>query len=377
VRKLSTTLTFLVVSVVVFVLAVLLSFAAGIRATLTAGGRDDNILVLARGATTETTSIIRMAEAGRVVQTPGLARDSDGTLLMSQEICVQTSIPRLGPDQNLANVAVRGVDDVAFRVHSSVRMLEGRKFEQGALEAIVGTAAQLRYANLALGDEIALGRLTNRQFHIVGVFEAGGGALENEVWAPRGIIADVYSRGFLSSVMLRVGEGRSVAEAMDYINGPAVGLEAKTETEYYREVASKTREIVVLAIGLISIMSMGAIFAVANTMYAAVDGRRREIAMLRTIGFARRSILVSFTLESLLICLPACVAGLAASAFLSGTRTDYLSDATWTVLPFELIITPYIVVVCLGTATAVGIAGAFAPALKATRMRVVDALRKV
>lgn len=376
VRKLSTTLTFTVIVVVVLVLAVLLSFAAGIRASLAASGNPANILVLKPGATAESTSFILPPEAERVVQTPGIARDDAGQLLISRELCLQTSIPRKGPKGTMANVPVRGVDEMAFVVHSEVRIIEGRKPVPGALEVVVGKAAADRYANLHIGGEISLGRLGNRLCTVVGIFEAGGGSLESEIWGPRTIIADSYGRPFSTSVVVRLADPATAEAAIDYINGPAVNLEARRETKYYEELAAKTREIVGLTTVLVGIMAIGAIFAVANTMYAAVDGRRREIAMLRTIGFPRRAIMAAFVIESLLICGIACIVGLLLSLLVSGSRQDFLSDATWTVLAFELRITPGILVSALLLSLAVGVIGAVAPAVRASRVHVIEALRK-
>jgi len=376
VRKLSTTLTFCVVAVVVFVLSVLLSFAAGIQASLSASGSSRNVLVVAQGATAESTSILLPDEVNRITQTPGIARDDSRNLLLGPEVCVQTSIPRLGPEGALANVGVRGVDPVAFGVHTDVRMLEGRLFEPGALEVIVGIAARQRYAGLEMGKEITLGRLANRGFKIVGVFSASGGALESEIWASRTMMMDVYDRRLVSSVAMRIADGASTADAIAYINGPTVGLQGKTETGYYEELAKKTQEIVVLATVLVGIMAIGAIFAVANTMYAAVDSRKREIAMLRTVGFTRRSVILAFVLESLLVCVPACVFGVVASLFVSGTKQDFLSENTYTVLAYELTVTPKILAVSLGLAIAVAVLGSLAPAAKAARTRVIEALRK-
>ncbi len=376
VRKLSTALTFTVVAVVVLVLSVLLSFAAGIQASLSASGLSNNLIVLMPGATAESTSIIQPDEAARLVQAPGVARDAAGRMMISYELCVQTSIPRRGPEGSMANVAVRGVEDVAFGVHEEVKLIEGRPFSQGALEVIVGKAARDRYRDLEPGGEVAVGRLANRKFKVVGVFEAGGGALENEIWAPRTMLADAYHRRFSSSAVIRLADAGSADETISYINGPAVNLEAKRETAYYDELASKTREIVVLTTVLVTIMAIGAIFAVANTMYAAVDGRRREIAMLRTIGFSRRSIMLAFVIESLLICLVACVCGLGVSLLFSGARQDYLSDATWTVLAYELKVTPGVMLTALALAVFVGVGGALAPAVRAARTQVIEALRK-
>ena len=376
VRKVSTALTFFVVAVVVCVLSVLLSFAAGIRASLAASGSPDNLIVLANGATSESTSIILRDEVTRLMQTPGVARDSSGTLLLSQELSAQTQVPRKGPDGIVANVPVRGVDEVAFSVHSAVRIVEGRRFQSGSLEVIVGKAALARYTGLQVGDEITLGRSGNRQFAIVGIFEAGGGALESEIWAPRTILADVYKRRLISNVLMRMDKGASVDDAIQFIKGPSVGLQVKTEPEYYEELSSKTREIVVLTTVLVGIMAAGAVFAVANTMYAAVDGRRREIAMLRTLGFNRRSIVAAFLVESLLICTAGCLVGLGASMLLDGRQQDYLSDTTWTVLAYELRVTPGIFAMALGLGTFVGVAGALAPAVRAARSSIIEALRK-
>mgnify|MGYP000371500879 CR=1 FL=1 len=376
VRKLSSSLTFAVVATLVLVLCVLLSFAAGIRASLAGSGWPENIIVLKPGATAESTSIITPDEFGRIVQAPAIARDASGQMLVSQELCVQTSVLRRGPRGSPANVAIRGVDDVALDVHPEVRVIAGRRLEQGQLEVMVGKAARERFQNLDLGDQIRLGRQSNRIYRVVGVFDSGGGAFDSEIWAPRSMLSDSFARRFISSAVVRLSDSNRADETIAYINGPAVALEAKRETAYYEDLAKKTSEIVWLTTVLIAIMAVGAVFAVANTMYAAVDGRRREIAMLRTIGFNRAAILVSFVVESLVVCLTACCVGLVLSFLFSGTRQDFLSDTTWTVLAYELRLTPGIIGAALALATGVGVLGALAPALRASRVRIIEALRK-
>ena len=375
-RRLSVTLTFFLVGVVVFVLAALLSFAAGIRASLAATGSSRNVMILKPGSTAESTSILLPAEAARIIQAPNIARGSTGQLLISLELCVQTNIPRRGPVGTPASVAIRGVDDIAFEMRPELKIIEGRHPQQGTMEMIVGKAARERYANLEPGGRLEMGRLANRVFTVVGAFEAGGGAMESEIWAPRTMLEDAFNRRFLSSVVVRLADPAAARATIDYVNGPAVELDAQLETKYYDELSTKTREIVFLTTVLVGIMAIGAIFAVANTMYAAVDGRKREIAMLRTIGFARGAIMLSFVIESLLISTAACAAGLGASLFINGSRQDFLSDTTWTVLAYELRITPGILVSAFGLATLVGVGGALAPAWKASRTPVIEALRK-
>ena len=378
-RRLSTSLTFTFVAAIVLVLSVLLSFAAGIRASLTASGSPQNVMVLKPGATAESTSIVTPEEVARLSQTPGVARsvvEGAETLLISPELCVQTSIPRRGPNGTPANVAVRGVDEVAYAVHPEVKLREGRHPAPGSLEVIIGVAARDRYADLRMGGRVLLGRSSHREYEVVGVFEAAGGALESEIWAHRTSITDSYHRRFVSSVVIRLDAPELATRAIAYLTSPSVGLEAKRETDYYMELASKTREIVVITTVLVGIMAVGAVFAVANTMYAAVDGRRKEIAMLRTIGFSRRSIMAAFVVESLMICIVACLFGLGASLLVSGSRQDFLSDTTWTVLAYELRITPGIVAAALGLTSVVGVVGALAPAMRAARTGMIEGLRK-
>lgn len=374
-RKLSTALTFFIVAVVVFVLALLLSFASGIQASLVASGSRHNIIVLKPGSTAESTSLITTDEVARVIQVPGVARGVAGEALISQELALQTLIERR-TNGLPANVAVRGVDEVAFEVHDEVRVTSGRRFEPGAMEVIVGRAAQERFRGLEVGNEVNLGRKSDRKYRVVGTFTAGGGAFESEIWAPRTMMLDSYQRRLASSVCIRLTSPDAAPAAIQFIRGPSVDLEAKVESQYYEELAAKTREIVVLTTVLVAIMAVGAAFAVANTLYSAVDGRRRELAMLRAIGFGRGSIMAALLVESLLLCTIACGSGLAASLLFDGARQDFLSDATWTVLAYELRITPQIMASALALAVLVGVTGALAPAARAARIDVLQALRK-
>jgi len=377
VRKLSTCLTFSVVTIIVAVLAILLSFAEGINQSLRSTGNPANVIALRTGATAESTSFINPDEANRLYQTPGVKMSKDGKPLVSMELCVQTNLTRKDGRGN-ANVGVRGVDDFAFAIHSEVKLVEGQMFKPGSLEVIVGKAARERYQNLDVGQIFCMGRSGDREYRVVGVFEAGGGALENEIWGGRSNITDSFRRKFLSSVVVRVQDVGRVPDAVSYIQGPSVRMKAKTETDYYEDLTSKTREIVVLTSVLISLMGIGAVFAVANTMYAAVDSRKREIAMLRTIGFVRRSIVTAFIMESLLICVAACACGLAISLCVSRiiSKQDFLSDTTWTALAYELRVTPRTVSIALIMAVGVGVVGGLAPALRASRTRIIEALRK-
>lgn len=374
VRKLTTLLTVAVIAVVVAALIVLLSFGTGMQRSVGGSGHPANLLVLNAGATAESTSLIWPEDARLLVQTPGAAVGPDGQPLVSLEVVVQTDVRRLR-DSSSANVAVRGVDEAGFLVHDQVR-IRGRAFRQGAREAIVGRAAQSLYRGLNIGDRISLGRSRSHEYEIVGVFESAGSAFESEIWAPRTMIADSYQRRFDSSAVIRLGSADLMTTAADYVNGPAVRLKATSEPEYYRQLSDQSQQVVYLVLGLVIIMATGAVFAVANTMYAAVDGRRREIAMLRTLGFSRLAIVAAFLVEAAMIAGLACLVGIAASLPFSGLRRDFLSNVTHSVTGFEIVITPGICLAALAAALLVGVIGAAAPSARAARTPIVRALRR-
>ena len=221
-----------------------------------------------------------------------------------------------------------------------------------------------------------MGRVGHHSYKVVGVFESNGSSMESEVLARRSMITNSFNRDFVSSIVIRLHDDSHAAAAAAYIESPAVALDGRSEPKYFSDLSTRMLEIVKLTSVLVAIMAIGAAFAVANTMYAAVDGRRREIAMLRTLGFPRGSILTSFLLESMLIGLIGCGVGLLASIYFNGQRQDFLSDTTWTVLAFEMRVTPEIVTIALFISLGVAVFGALAPALRASRVRVIEALRK-
>lgn len=368
---------FVVVATLVFVLSVLLSFVAGLQDSVKASGAADNLVVLAPGATAESTSLILPEEVARLTQVEGIRKDDSGAPLISSEIYVQTTRPRRGARGAMAHVGVRGVDPIAFQVHRAVRVTEGQLFQPGSRQVIVGKAAAVRYEGLEIGQEIPLGRLGNRLFTVVGVFETGGSALENEIWAPRTAMADAYERRLVSSVHVGVAAEHSAAEVMARIAGPAVSLSARTEEGYYAELLVKTEEVVSLATFLVLVMSLGAVFAVANTMFAAVDGRKREVAMLRTLGFGRFAVGFSFVTEAFLVCGAAAIVGLLASTLTSGAPRDFLSDSSWTAIAYERRMTPMICVIAMGVSCAVGMLGALVPAMRAAQTNPTTALRRI
>lgn len=344
--------------------------------TMAATGDPNTIIVLSQSAETETVSGLGKDELNKLDLTPKVVRDGETPVLSPEVVAITSGFTR--EDTNIAvNAAVRGVEfDAANRVRGGrVRMVEGVPFTAGPYEAIVGVGVRRMFRDHEIGDEIQLGTRGMRNFKIVGIFTTDGTAADSEIWAYVETVRDVYGRNGYSSARMLVNSEQDGRAAITYISGPEVQLTAKTEREYFTALNTNQTTTQVLSVAMIIIMGTAAAFAVANTMYAAVAGRVREIGMLRAIGFARISILTAFVLEGLLLALAGGVAGAALSLLCNGMQRNML-PTSFTTVSYTLTITPKILVTSLAVAVAIGLVGAIMPAWRAARLRVTTALRE-
>jgi ABC-type lipoprotein release transport system permease subunit len=382
VRKTTTLLTVLVIAAVVGVFTWMMGFATALRGSLSQAQDDGKILVLRRGSTSESNSAIPVDDFNKLNQLAGVACESiEGRdePLISPEMVVQISRPRLRDGgATWSNLALRGVTPTAFRVHTNVKPT-GRIFDLGAREVIVGQAAARQFSGLNLGDTLELGYGNDRGYRIVGFFTADGGPAESEVWGYLPSLMNAYNRSMYSSVALRLRDGAGAAAAIEQIEGPAIQLSAHTEGKYWSAQTQNMRVYLMIVRVLVIAMSLAAVFSIANTMFSLVAGRTREIAMLRTIGFAPKTVLWGFVIESVFLSVLGGVAGIlgcAAWLRIAGNAKDMFGANTFTTLAFEIHVTAVNVVCALGTVVLIGVLGAWIPARRAARIAVISALRE-
>jgi len=380
-RRTTTLLTILVIASVVAVFAWMLGFTLAIRSSLSLTSDPRTLIVLKRGATAESNSALPIPEYNKLTQLSGVARDEhNGQPLISAEMITQVSLPRVRDSGSTnANISVRGVTESAFQVHRNIALASGRLFDTGVAEVIVGTAAARQFRGLGIGEKINLGAGNNRPFTIVGHFSAAGGPMESEIWGYRPLMMDAYNRSLYSSANVRLKDDADPAAVIAEIEGPSIQLTAQTETAYWQNQSRFMEIYLSIAYVLVTIMCLAAVFSIANTMFASVAGRVREIAMLRTIGFSGRQILQGFLLEALLLSLIGGLAGCAACAgwlTVAGSTKDMFGATTFTTLAFDIRLTPSIVLICLVSVGLVGVVGAMVPACRAARLRIVNILRE-
>jgi ABC-type lipoprotein release transport system permease subunit len=371
-RPVSTAMTALGITLVVAVFVAMLALAGGFQAALVKTGSPSNVIVLRRGATSELTSGITREDERLLATDPRIATDENGHPLISPEVVVVINIPRkVGEGMN--NIVARGVNDEAYAVRG-IRIIEGRRFESGKSEIILGKKIVPRFAHTAIGDSI---RFAGRNWIVVGHFDAGGSALESEIWGENEQFMPVFRGQVFQSVIFRLKDPASFEEAKRSIEGDQrLTVQVQRESEFYTAQSGMlTKIMTVLAVMITSIMAIGAVFGAINTMYAAVSARTSEIAVLLTLGFKPRSILASFLTESAAIAAIGGIAGGLLALPINGLVTSTTNWASFSEVAFAFRVTPGLLLGGFIFAVAMGLVGGFFPAWRAARLRVVQALR--
>jgi putative ABC transport system permease protein len=378
-RKVGSLMTIFGVGMVVWASIFAFGLSSGLDKTLEIAADPLDVIVLRKGSSSEAVSAVTEAAIRDIKALPGIATDGDGRPLAAAELVVFAYLPRAGSDVKV-NVTVRGVDPLSRVLRKEMRIVKGRDFNPGVREAIVSTAMEERFQDLGLGDKF---KLDSGEFEVVGVFDAGGGAVESEVWTDQRVLAQLTKRtGAMSSMQLRAASFPAQEGLIETIsNDEQIDLKAITEVQYFAEQAQSSSLIKFVGGMIAFFLTIGAMFAVSNTMYGAIASRAREIGTLRALGFRGRSILVAFVLESLLLCLAGaalgCLAAVLVTLITGGLRTGTMNAATFTEIAFSFDFGPKVLLQGALLAIVMGLIGGLLPALRAVRMKVVDALREV
>ncbi len=358
---------------VVLVLVGVLAIAAGFKRALTSTGSKDVAIVLRSGADSEMNSGLTREDTRLISDAPGVARSATGPLA-SAELFVIINLPKRSTGTD-ANVPLRGVSASSFDVRGNIQLVQGRKFETGKNEIIVGTGAARAFAGLDLGREIEIG--ANR-WQVVGIFSAGGGSAESEIWSDADVLMPAYNRDGFQSVYARLNSPASFTEFKDALTtNPQLKVKAVALDEFFAEQSTMVTEfITTIGVFIAAMMAAGALFAALNTMYGGVSARTREIATLRALGFGAVPIVTSVLAESVAVALLGGVLG-AAAAWLAfdGYQASTINWQTFSQVTFAFAVTPALLVTAIVWATILGLLGGLFPAIRASRLPIAAALR--
>ncbi len=374
-RKLTTGITVLGITLVVFVFSAVLMMAYGIQKTLRATGTDDNVKITRKASNGEISSLID-GETQNVIKTlPYIAKQPDGQQIISSEPVVIINLEK--KTGGLSNVTVRGVSEPVFRLRPNVQLLEGRMFKFGVRELIVGQSIFKRFNGAQIGSQV---KFAGDLWTVVGVFSSDGSGFDSELWGDALQLLNSFNRGStISSVTAKLQSAESFEKFKSAFEAERrlQQFEVKTERKYFEEQSeAMSMFIQILGIFITVIFSFGSIIGAMITMYAAVANRTVEIGTLRSLGFKRRNILSAFLMESLAIAFVGGVLGLLIASLLQFFSISTLNFTSFSELEFSFALSPSIIISALLFSLFMGFVGGFLPSVRAARMNIVNALRE-
>ena len=380
VRWRATAATVLGVALVVTVYILMQAMAAGLVKSSQNTGDPRNVMIVRKGSTAESSSQVSREQLKVIQYWPEIERDAQGRPFISADLAMIINLPRRDGTGE-ANVTLRGVTPMGMELRPQVKLVEGHWFTPGKREAAVCVKIARRFANCDVGQKFKTGGV---ELTVAGWFDGGDSAFDSEMWMDADEARSVFDRENYSSVLPRVAGTNAAAALMKRIDSDKrMPLRADLETDYYSKQTMTALPIKILGQFLATAMSIGAIFAAMNTMYASVGARTREIGTLRVLGFRRRTILASFNFEGAILagigglvgCGLALLAQYLCVAF--GVRFGTLSFNTFSEVIFQFRVTPMLAMQGMLFAVIVGVAGSFFPAIRASRLPVIAALKAV
>jgi len=362
-------------ALVVFVFAAILMLAEGLRKTLVETGSYDNVVVVRKGSTSEVMSGVTRLQASIVETQPEVATGAEGRMLLAKEMLVLIALPKRGTN-TLSNVVIRGIGASSLALRPQVTLVEGRMPKSGLSEIVAGRSIAERFKGGGIGEILRFGM---RDWRIVGIFDAGNTGFSSEIWGDADQLMQAFRRTVYSSVIFKLADPSEFERVKKRIeDDPRLTLDVKRENRYYAEQSERMAEFLrILGMALTIIFSLGAVIGAMITMYSAVATRTGEIGTMRALGFKKVSILGAFIVEALLLGLIGGCLGLFLASFLQLFTISTLNFQTFSELAFSFTLTPDIVWKGLGFSLIMGFVGGVLPAVRASRMNIVESLRAV
>ena len=372
-RRATSLMTILGVALVAMIFVLVFGFAAGLNQSLLNAGQDRNVIVMARGVTSENESFVPHQAVEILRVRPEIAASQQHQPLLSRESIVGVNVSRTRGAKEFA--LLRGVDPVAYEVHPNLHLVEGHWPVRGNGEWVVGRRLLARYPYLQPGTFF---HYEHRDWKIVGVFSDNDSARESEAWTNLDdLINDFHwDVGGAAALHLVLNPGSATEFAQAIKSDGRLSLQAETETEYYAAQAALAGQLRMLGLIVALALAIGATFGGMNTMYTAVTRRGREIGVLRVLGFSRGDILSSFVIESVILGLAGGIAGVAlasAVAWATGLTSRTMSVGA---MFFSYRPTAGAIVAGVVVAAIIGVAGGLMPAWRASRVGIISALRE-
>lgn len=367
-RPLSALVTIIGVATMVAVMTALLALGAGLTASTVGKIAPDMAVVVTRGAASDYMGSISRDAVSAVAEAPGVKKDGKGKTQILPTIAIAVNATR---KDNRESARLRLVGAPVDNIVSvgGIRVTKGRLYKPGLRELMAGRVASKQYENLQVGDRISF---RGSSWTVVGEFESGGGASENELYGDADTVMSAFDRNAYQDIEVRLNSPGDFTKFQAAVESdPRFALDVKPLRQYLQDQLSQLTSVINFVGYFVgTVMALGAFFGILNTMYAAIDARRREFATLRAVGFGRLGILVSITLESLVLALPGALIGVAIAWLMFNGHLGQIGD-----LAFPIAVTPGIALTGVLFTLMIGLIGGLVPSIMAARLPIAMALR--
>jgi len=351
---------------VVGVLTSMLALTAGLLRAYAAAGDPAQALVLSAKDPVEYICDIARNTIGTILDAPGIAHDDSDHAIADAELRVFTAPP---PGMLGAGIGVHGVGTRGIALQPGFRIVEGRMFDAGRQELVAGVA--LQRAGLHIGDTVSH---PDGEWPVVGIFEAGGAPIEQEVFADADTLMATYRRTCFSTVRVKLRNVASFESLRQWLaSNPKLAVSVERLTDFYRRQGTEeSRSYTSLALLVGIVMAIGTLFGTMKITYAAVSARTREIATLRALGYQPFAVAFSVVAEAVMLSLAGAALGVGIAWLLFNGKLSMF----WGHDSYMLVVAPWQFALGFAWSLAIALLGALPPALRAARLTVVEALRR-
>jgi putative ABC transport system permease protein len=358
---------------VVAVLISVLAMGVGFRHTLADSGRTDRAIILRGGSDAELNSSVTRSDVDTIGNAPGIAKDSAGKALLSNELVTVVNVPKIDTGTD-ANITLRGAGLMLTQVRPELTIVQGRMFRPAVRELIAGVGAAKQFRGLTPGSVL---HFRNADWTVTGLFTSNGDVHESELIADVDTVGSSIARSEYSSAIALLKSPAAFAEFKDALTtDPQLRVDVQREPDYYAAQSRVLTKIInIVGNSVAVVMAIGAMFGALNSMYSAVAARGMEIATLRAIGFSAFPVLLSVMIEALLLSLLGGIIGASLAWLMFNGHSVSTLGGAFAQVVFKLTVTRALIVTGIIWACIIGVLGGLFPALRAARLSVAEALR--
>jgi putative ABC transport system permease protein len=290
----------------------------------------------------------------------------DGVALVSRQQGTPVTIEVDGkPDQTFLS----GVDQAFLDIYD-LTMIDGNDEMSGHQVILNEGRAEDLGARPGDSIDVAFPGGVSLALEVVGVSEET--PTTSSITVPLSVLRDAGIKRSDSSLSIMVAEGAdrgAVKQDLEDVVEELPILAVQDKEEFKELISGQVNQLLYVIYGLLALAVVIAVIGIVNTLGLSVLERTREIGLLRAVGLSRRKLRAMITLESVAIALLGAVLGMVVGLVIGVVLRESLKDdLTELALPLSGLGVFFVVAVIFGVLAAI------VPAIRASRMKVLEAI---